>query len=390
MRTQKLFIIIFGLLLVVGYSFANFYLNVGTVSVGNQNYMVYEFGPEFTIGPVTLGITLTTYATDLTTGQFYFGFPGSAQPSTNIVDGLNITSLGLDFGNWWVRYGQMRPITYGMGFVFKGYSNPQARTVDFGLRFGNESVSVRIPYQIAQLTNLTFVESDQLYTAVVKSKILMFDLSVFGGFDTFSLAEITLSTPLTAAAGISLTQEILGFNIGAEADLQYWKDGTLGYGAFGGVFGNFGMLEILAGPYLVSDGFSPWLISKNYQAVKSEPDFGPEKYKADMGYIASVGLTVNPYGKAVVLLKGNFEGEMTLSGEGFINIPAIGGTNGLVLYGYLYDEKPFENGQILDSNTQARLTIAYPVFGNFFAGIKYIWEDMEWKQTAFVGGTANF
>jgi hypothetical protein len=391
MKSQKMLIVILGLLLVTVFSFADFYLNVGTVPIGNQNYMVYEFGPEFTIGPVTLGITLTTYATDLTTGQFYFGYPGSGNPSTNIIDGLNITSLGLDFGNFWVKYGQMRPITYGMGFVFKGYLNPQARTVDFGLRFGRESVSVHVPYQIAQLTNLTFVESDSLYTAVAKSRILFFDLSVFGGVDMSSFATNTASSnPLSYAAGISLTNEILGFNIGAEADIQSWKDGTLGYGAFGGVFGNFGMLEILAGPYLVSDGFSPWLISKNYRAIKSESDFGPEKYKADMGYIASVGLTVSPYGKAVVFLKGNFDGDMTLSGEGLINIPAIGGANGLVLYGYIYDENPFEGGQVLDSNTIARLTLAYPVFGNFFAGVKYVWENLEWKQTAFVGGAANF
>lgn len=371
-------------------SFANFYLNVGTVQIGNDNYMVYEFGPEFSIGPVTLGFTLTTYATDLTTGNFYFGYPGLSAPSTNIIDGINITALGLDLGNVWFRYGRMKPITYGMGFIFSGYSNPSARTVDAGIRLGSLNASAHIPYQMAQLSTFTFTQSDPLYTAIVSSKISLFELSLFGGVDMDGLKEDAVATPLTYAAGVSMTTNVIGFVLGTEAGAQIWKDGTVGYGAFGGIFGDFGMLQFVAGPFYASDGFKPWLISRNYTFEKLQPDFGPEKYKSDVGYIANLALTFTPYGKVVILLKGNFEGNMTLSGEGLINIPAIGGTNGLVLYGYLYDDTPFKEGQILDSDTLARITIAYPVFGSFYAGVKYIWQDNEWKQTAFVGGTANF
>lgn len=384
-KTVFFFVVLFATL-----SFAEFYLNVGTVQIGNENYMIYEFGPEFTVGPLTLGLTLTTYATDLTTGSFYFGYPGSSAPSTNILDGINITAFGLDLGNIWFRYGRMRPITYGMGFIFSGYSNPNARTLDAGIRMGMLSASAHVPYQLAQLSTFTFTQSDSVYTAVVSSKVSLFELSVYGGVDMDGLKEDAVATPLTYAAGVSLTTNVLGFSVGAEAGAQMWKDGTTGYGAFGGIFGDFGVLQFVAGPFYASDGFKPWLISRNYGFEKSQPDFGPDKYKSDLGYIANLALTFSPYGKVAVLLKGNFEGNMTLSGEGLINIPAIGGTNGLVLYGYLYDETPFENEQFFDDNTQARLTIAYPVFSGFYAGVKYIWEDSQWKQTAFVGGTANF
>ncbi|MEJ5257760.1 MAG: hypothetical protein WHS64_05880 [Fervidobacterium sp.] len=387
MGKVKVFVLI-SILFVAVYGFSDFYLNVGTLQIGNENYMVYEFGPEFTVGPLTLGITLTTYATDLTTGNFYFGYPGAQQPSTNIVDGINITALGLDLGSFWFRYGRMRPITYGMGFVFNGYVVPDIRVLDLGVRFGETNLSVHIPYQIAQLSNFTTLQSDSLYTGMLSSKLLMFDLSVFGGVEIGS--ESPSATPLQYAAGVSLTKEIFGISLGAEADIQYWKDGTIGYGAFAGAYGNFGVLQLVAGPYMTTDGFSPWLIGRNYRTLRLSNDFGPETYKAELGYIVSLGFTLSPYGKASASLKGNFEGKMTLSGEGVVNIPAIGGTNGLVLYGYLYDETPFEDGQFFDPNTQARLTIAYPVFGSFYAGVKYIWENQEWKQTAFVGGSANF
>ena len=379
----------FVLLLFATLSFSEFYLNVGSLQIGSNNYMVYEFGPEFTIGPLTLGLTLTTYATDLTTGQFYFGAPSLA-PSQNIIDGINITSLGLDFGTFWFRYGNMKPLTYGMGFVFNGYSNYHARVVDAGVRMGSLQLSAHVPYQLTQLTTFTFEQSDSLYTVNAVMPVAGLDLSVFGGMDTYEVPETVASTPVQYVGGVSLTKNIFGFSIGAEVDGQMWKDGTLGYGAFAGAFGDFGAFTLVAGPYYATDGFSAWLVDKNYHNALTSPNFGPENYPSSMGYIARAGLTISPYGKVVASLKGDFEGNMLFTGEGQVTIPAVAGTNGLVIYGYLYDPTPFAAGQFIDTDSNVRLTIAYPAFQNFYAGIKYIWSGSDWLQTAFVGGSANF
>lgn len=365
--------------------FSEFYLNVSTVKIGQDNYMVYEFGPEFTVGPLTLGVTLTTYATDLTTGKFFFGAPGISS-STNIIDGLNITALGLDLGTFWFRYGNMKPITYGMGFVFSGYYLPSVRTLDAGIRIESLKLSAHIPYEIKQLTNFTFGQSDTLYTANASMKLALFDLSVFGGMETVE----SNATPVQYIAGGALTLPMLGFSVGVEADTQIWKDGTTSYGAFGGIFGDFGIFQLVAGPYYASNGFAPWLLGRRYPALRGSDSFGPENYQQQIGYIAKAGLILEQYGKVLVGLKGDFEGKMTFSGEGVVNIPPLGGTNGLVLYGYLYDDTPFENGNLFDSNTDAHLTLAYPVFSNLYAGIKYIWNGSEFAQTAFVGGSGNF
>jgi hypothetical protein len=369
------------LLFVTTLTFSEFYLNVSTVNIGQENYMVYEFGPEFTVGPVTLGVSLTTYASDLTTGNFYFGTPGVSQ-STNIVDGLNITALGLDLGTFWFRYGNMKQITYGMGFVFNGYYLPNTKVIDGGIRIGDLNASVHVPYELKQLSTFSFGPSDTLYAANISTKLLVFDLSAFGGM------ELSENSKLQNIAGVSLTMPALGFSIGAEADVQMWRDSTLGYGGFAGIFGDFGMFQLVAGPYYSSNGFAAWLIGKNYAELRDSID--PRNYSMQMGYIAKASLTFEPYGKIVLGLKGDFDGNFTLSGEGMVNIPAVAGTNGLVLYGYLFDDTPFSSGNILDNDTVARLTIAYPVFGNFYAGIKYIWNGTEFAQTAFVGGNSNF
>ncbi|MGC8819569.1 MAG: hypothetical protein ACP5PP_00460 [Fervidobacterium sp.] len=369
------------LLFVTTLTFSEFYLNVSTVNIGQENYMVYEFGPEFTVGPVTLGVSLTTYASDLTTGNFYFGTPGVSQ-STNIVDGLNITALGLDLGTFWFRYGNMKQITYGMGFVFNGYYLPNTKVIDGGIRIGNLNASVHVPYELKQLSTFSFGPSDTLYAANISTKLLVFDLSAFGGM------ELSENSKLQNIAGVSLTMPALGFSIGAEADVQMWRDSTLGYGGFAGIFGDFGMFQLVAGPYYSSNGFAAWLIGKNYAELRDSID--PGNYSMQMGYIAKASLTFEPYGKILLGLKGDFDGNLTLSGEGMVNIPAVAGTNGLVLYGYLFDDTPFSSGNILDNDTVARLTIAYPVFGNFYAGIKYIWNGTEFAQTAFVGGNSNF
>lgn len=361
--------------------FSQFYMNVGTVQEGTQTYMVYEFGPEFTLGPVLLGVTLTTYATDITTGLFYFGTPGVGQPSTNIIDGINIVSFGLDFGTFWFRYGSMRPLTYGMGFVFNGYY-AQRKVLDVGIRMGTSQVSAHIPYELKSLSRFTFEQSDSLYTASASTKLLIFDLSVFGGFENNE------DLPLQYVGGFSLTLPVLGFSVGIEGDALMWRDSTSGYGVFGGIFGDFGALQVVAGPYFSTERFKPWLIGKSYYVLRDTID--PDSYGQQLGYIARASFSFGNYAKILVELNGTFEGNIVLGGEGVINIPAVAGTNGLVIYGYLYDNTPFANGNAFDGDTIARLTVAYPAFQNFYAGIKYIWNGTEWTQQPFIGGSSSF
>lgn len=55
--------------------FSSFYLDVSTVKFGDTNYIVYEFGPEYSLGQMLIGLTLTTYTSDFSAGTFYFGYP---------------------------------------------------------------------------------------------------------------------------------------------------------------------------------------------------------------------------------------------------------------------------------------------------------------------------
>lgn len=364
------------------FAFPNFFVDISTTQVDGKHYTVYEFGPEFTLGPVLIGFTLTTYP-DFDTGVFYYGRPtAGATPSTNIFDGLNITALGLDLGTVWFRYGRMFPLTYGMAFVVNGYQAPNVRTVDGGVRLGGLSVSVHVPYQLRNLSGLQFDKSDSVHAlnAVVPFGALR--LSAYGVLDDENGA------PIKYFAGSAITIEFLGLSIGAEGGAQIWKDDKVSFGGFAGIFGNFGVVSLVAGPYYASDGFVPWILDKNYRV--SKPTLTYSAFEETLGYIFRIGLTVEPYGKVVMSLKGNFNGGTSLNGEGVIRIPALGGTNGLVLYGYLYDNTPFEGGRFLDGDTSARLILAYPLLDNLFAGVRYVWNGAEFTNSAFLGTAASF
>lgn len=361
--------------------FSSFYLDVSTVKLGETNYVVYEFGPEFSLGPMLIGLTLTTYTSDLSVGTFYFGYP-SDNPSENIIDGLNITALGLDLGTFWFRYGQMQPLTYGMGLIMNGYHIPKSRVLDFGVRMNDLKISVHVPHEIRQLTTFKIQRSDSVYSTLVVLPLLGLDFSVYGIAETEELAE------LQYALGVALTKNVFGFSVGVEAATQIWKDGQTSYGAFAGLFGDFGTFQLVAGPYYASDGFAVWLFDREYAKLRHTYD--PSAISRNVGYIVRTALNVQPYGKLVISLMGDFGEKLTLTGEGYLKIPELGGTNGLILYFYVFDNTPFENGQILDESTSARITIAYPLVNNLFAGIKYVWNGSQFQQMPFVGGILNF
>jgi len=361
--------------------FSSFYLDVSTVKLGETNYIVYEFGPEFSLGPMLIGLTLTTYTSDLSAGKFYFGYP-SDNPSEHIIDGLNIAALSLDLGTFWFRYGQMQPLTYGMGLIMNGYHIPKSRVLDFGVRMNDLRVFVHVPYEIRQLTTFKIQQSDSVYSTLVVLPLLGLDFSVYGIAETEELAE------LHYALGVALTKNVFGFSLGVEAATQIWKNNQTSYGAFAGLFGDFGNFQLVAGPYYASNGFAVRLFDSEYAKLKHTYD--PSAISKNVGYIVRGALNVQPYGKLVISLTGDFGEKLILTGEGYLRVPEVGGTNGLVLYLYVFDNTPFENGQIFDESTSARITIAYPLVDHLFAGIKYVWNGSQFQQMAFVGGMLNF
>ncbi len=382
MRLSRFSVLVFLVLTVLTFS-AGFYVDVSQKTFGNNNFIVYEFGPELELGPVELGITLTMYASDLTTGMFYFGQP-SAEMSTNIVSGLNISSFGLRLSNFYFRYGKTTPKTFGLGFLFNNFKIENIRAFDLAVKFGPE-VFVYVPYYIESLFNLK--QSDTLFVGGAEISSGPIQVGVYGGYETAELTEP--GTQVKYAVSSAVFTEILGLRLGIEGALQVGEDNqTFGFGGFAGLYGNLGVLEVIAGPYYTSEKFIPRLYDRNYSSVGRNADM--TEYQSTFGYISGVKVSLNPYGTAKVFLYGKFDGSTPiLEGEGLITVPEIGGMKGLYIYGYLYDDTPFESG-FLDENTLARVTIAYPITQFLFAGVKYIWNRTEFVNTAFVGGMGNF
>ncbi len=384
MKTSRTILLLFLVLAVTTFS-SGFYIDVSQKNVGSNNFITYEFGPELELGPVELGITLTMYASDLTTGVFYFGQP-STTPSTNLIDGLNISSFGLRLSNLYFRYGRPAPKTFGLGFLFNNFRVENIKAFELAVNFG-PTVFVYLPFQIESLTQFSIKQSDTLFVGGSELNFGPIELGIYGGYETANLTEP--GTQVNYAVSTAVFTEFLGLRFGAEGTLQIGEDEqTYAYGGFAGLYGNFGILEIIAGPYYTSDKFVPRLYDKNYSSIGRTANMSD--YDSTLGYIAGGKAMLEPYGSARVFLYGKFDGSVPiLEGEGLIKVPAAGGMNGLYIYGYLYDNTPFENG-FLDSNTSARLTIAYPVTTFLFAGVKYIWNGTEFVNTAFIGGTGSF
>ncbi|MGB9615401.1 MAG: FecR family protein, partial [Fervidobacterium sp.] len=87
-------------------------LGVETAIKDGEKYIIYTISPEFTIGPVTLGIGLTAYATEVG-GTLYYGLP-TTTPSTNLINMITINYVAFNLGNVYLRYGNMPQTSLAM------------------------------------------------------------------------------------------------------------------------------------------------------------------------------------------------------------------------------------------------------------------------------------
>lgn len=390
---KKVFFIIF--LIFAIFVFAELPLYVGTIERNGEKYFVYEISPEFTVGPLSLGIGFTTYATDVVYGTFYFGLP-SDEPSTNIINGFIINSLGLDFETFSFRYGKTIPITYGLGFNVRKYLNPNTRAFDLSLKIKNLQTSVHVPYELQSFVPFSFVESDSVYMGEFVSRFKLFDLSVSGliDFDASNTYTLDNGTPVKYGGSISLTLPISIIKIGIEGAVQ--ADETLseiGEGVFTGIYGKIGsLIDYTAGVYYAMNGYIPRLFDNMYTKLKLNSQLPYLDKSNEFGYIAGFDLALEPYGNGSFYLLGNFKGENPkLEGNLKLKVPTIGNFNGLVISGSYFDSTPFVENKFLDSDTKALIGIAYPLVGEgFLAGIIYNWEGSDWSKSIFVGSNIAF
>ncbi|MDK2885866.1 MAG: hypothetical protein PWP54_424 [Thermosipho sp. (in: thermotogales)] len=388
-------IVIFMFLLFVFLTFAEIPLFVGTIDRNGEKYFVYEISPEFTIGPVTLGVGFTTYATDVVYGTFYFGLP-SDEPSTNIINGFIINSLKFDFYNISFNYGKARPITYGLGFNVRKYLNPNTRSFDISLRLNNFTTSAHIPYELQSFIPFSFVESDSVYMGEFATRLKFIDLNVAGviDFDASNTYTLDNGTPVKYGGSVSLTLPISLIKIGIEGAVQ--ADSTfseVGEGLFAGIYGNFlGILDYTAGVYYTLNGFIPRLFDRRYTSLKSNNQLPYLDKSTSFGYIAGFDLDLQPYGRGSLYLLGDFnEGNTDLEGALELNVPSIGEFKGLIVTADYFDNTPFAEGKFLDSDSEAKFKVAYPLIGEgFLAGIIYNWNGLEWEKGVFVGSYSAF
>jgi len=390
---KKMFLVLF--LVIAFFVFAEIPLFVGTIEKNGEKYFIYEITPEFTVGPVSLGIGFTTYATDVVYGTFYFGLP-SSEPSTNIINGFIINSLGLDFESFSFRYGKARPVTYGLGFNVRRYFNPNTRAFDLSLKIKNLKTSIHVPYELQSFVPFSFVESDSIYMGEIVTRFKLFDLSIAGliDFDASNTYTLNNGTPVKYSGSVSLTLPISVVKIGIEGAVQ--ADQTfseVGKGVFAGVYGEIGnLLNYTVGVYYAMNGYIPRLFDNMYTTLKLNSQLPYLDKSSAFGYITGFDLTLDPYGKGSLYFLGDFNGgNPKLEGNLKLKVPTVGDFNGLIVSASYFDSTPFAEDKFLDSDTKAMCEIGYPLIGeSFMAGIIYDWEGSEWSKSVFVGSYIRF
>ena len=370
-------------------------LGVETALKDNQKYIVYSISPEFSIGPVTLGIGLTVYATEVG-GTLYYGIP-STNPSTNIINMITINHVALNLGNFYLRYGNMPTISLGMGFSARDYFKPYAKSIDTKLVFGNVGASIHLPYEVTKLWPLEFVQSDSVFAGEVelKSVFVGMDLGVATLYDTVVSTENTLSnaTPINLSLSGYVRYPLMNnFFIGAEIGSQWLSDmSKYGLGAFGGISGKLGIFDVIIGAYGTYNGFRPFHFGRIYttQKLKNELPTLSEDVMA-FGFLAGTSF-YSDIATGRWYLYGNFDGDMDALGELRIVIPQIGALAGMFVYGYYFDQTPFSSGEIFDNDTVAFLRITYPIMEkNLVAGIVYSWSGTNWIQSIYIGNEISW
>lgn len=372
-------------------------LGVETTLKDGQKYIVYSISPEFTIGPVTLGIGLTAYATEVG-GTLYYGLP-TTEPSTNIINMITINSVALNLGNLYFRYGNMPQMSLGMGFSVRDYYKPYAKSFDVKMLIGSFGLMLHLPYELTKLWPFEFVPSDSVFAGEfeLKSVFAGMDLGISALYDTNVTSENVLndSTPINLAASVYLRYPLMsGLYLGVEVGTQFLQDySKFGLGLFGGLSGRLAIFDIIAGAYGTWNGFKPFHFNRVYttqKLVNKLSTLGDET--VTFGFLAGFNFDTQ-YAMGRFYILGDLSGDMDALGELRITIPQIGAVAGLFIYGYFFDSTPFAEGQFTDSDTVALLRITYPIMEkNLVAGMVYTWDGAtkSWIQSVYIGSEMSW
>jgi hypothetical protein len=372
-------------------------LGVETAIKDNQKYIVYSISPEFTIGPVTLGIGLTAYATEVG-GTLYYGIP-SENPSTDIINMITINHVALNLGNLYLRYGNMPPISLGMGFSVRDYFKPYAKSFDTKISFGSFALFLHIPYELTKLWIPEIVQSDSVIAGEVELKSAVFgmDFGIAALYDTKVTNENTKptvdDTPINLSLSTFLRYPLLNnFYLGLEVGSQWLADmSKFGIGAFAGLSGKIGIADIIIGGYGTWNGFRPFHFGRIYTVQKLKNELPTlDNVETSFGFLAGLSF-YHDIATGRFYIYGDFSGDLDALGEFRITIPQIGAVAGLFIYGYYFDQTPFSNGEFFDSDTISFLRITYPIMErNLVAGIVYNWDGTKWVQSVYIGSEISW
>ncbi|QTA38190.1 FecR domain-containing protein [Thermosipho ferrireducens] len=365
-------------------------MSIGPVNKDGQNYFVYSIAPEFNIGPVSLGIGFTAYATEVG-GELYFGQPSST-PSTNIINAFTLNSIGLNIGPMAFRYGNMAPMSLGMGFTMRDYYKPTARAFDLQLSLGEINFYVHVPYELTKIYPLEFVQSDSVYFGEV---VLNFALPLIGetelglgvvyDMEASNVYTLNSATPVELAAILSLRKPVFGdFRLGVEVSVETGEELTT-FGGFAGLYGKLWVANVTAGVYYTMDGFVPYIFNRNYSTNKLNNTLQGMDNPGGAGYLVGFDFETS-YAAGRFYLSGllSSESSPTLEGEARAIVPQIGAFSGLFITAYYYDETPF--GEFLSPDTICTVKITYPLLGeNLTGGIIFEWTGTEWQKGVIIG-----
>ncbi|MGC8819651.1 MAG: FecR family protein [Fervidobacterium sp.] len=372
-------------------------LGVETAIKDGEKYIIYTISPEFTIGPVTLGIGLTAYATEVG-GTLYYGLP-TTTPSTNLINMITINYVAFNLGNVYLRYGNMPQTSLAMGFSVRDYYKPYSKSFDTKALVGPVGLTLHIPYELTKLWPTEFVQSDSVYTAEIelKSVVAGMDLGIAGLYDTNVTKDDVLgnATPINLSLSGYLRYPILsGFYLGVEVGSQFLSDySKYGIGIFGGLSGRISFFDVIAGGFGTYNGFRPFHFGRIYttQKLKSQLSTLSDE-STSFGFLVGFNFDTQ-YAMGRFYLLGDFSGDMDALGEVRITIPQVGAVAGLFIYGYYYDPTPFVEGHFTDSDTVSFLRITYPIMErNLVAGIVYTWDGItrQWIQSVYIGSETSW
>lgn len=368
-------------------------VSIGPTTKNGKDYMIYSISPEFDLGFILLGIGFTAYSTSVS-GDLYYGLP-SDKPSTNIINAFTLNSISFKIGGLSFKYGNMKPISIGMGFSIRNYYNPYAKTFDIGIETEKFSIFINIPYELSKIYPPEFEKSDSVFLGKfgVKTDLPLIGKTVLGlgtALDN-NASKVYLanseSTPISNIYTIFVKKTLMNnMDVGIELSIEKGLE-TYSYGIFGGLYSNLGFLNIIGGTFYHGDNFVPYYFNKNYANLKSKQLLPGMENESSSGYLVGIDIAFQ-YLQGSIYLNGTFRdiSKPTLEGKGTISIPEMSEFSGLYIIAYYFDATPFNNGRLLSDDTISYVKINYPLIGkDFTAGIILEWNENQWNKNMVIG-----